>query len=74
MWIQMLSQWLKRHSLNMLGSKGFTLTMTPVGFVMVDANKNDNKYYFWRFMIDAKHQGLGLGKQAIELLLVELKL
>jgi diamine N-acetyltransferase len=53
--------------------KGIYLNDVAVGFVMVDANPNENKYYLWRFMIDAKYQGFGLGKRSIELLLVELK-
>jgi diamine N-acetyltransferase len=53
--------------------KGIYLNDIAVGFVMVDVKPNENKYYLWRFMIDAKYQGLGLGKHSIELLLVELK-
>ncbi|OCH15974.1 GNAT family N-acetyltransferase [Aliivibrio logei] len=53
--------------------KGIYLNDIAIGFVMVDAKPNKNKYYLWRFMIDAKYQGFGLGKRSIELLLIELK-
>ncbi|QUM76239.1 GNAT family N-acetyltransferase [Moritella sp. 24] len=53
--------------------KGIYLGDVAVGFVMVDVNPQDNKYYLWRFMIDAKYQGKGLGKRSIQLLLSELK-
>ena len=53
--------------------KGIYLNDIAVGFVMVDVNPNENKYYLWRFMIDVNYQGFGLGKRSIELLLIELK-
>ncbi len=41
---------------------------TPVGFVMLDDRPLESKYYIWRFMIDARYQGMGFGKKAIDLL------
>lgn len=40
---------------------------TPVGFVMVDDNADDQDYFLWRFMIAAEHQGKGYGKRAMDL-------
>ena len=40
----------------------------PVGFVMLADDAAAEKYYLWRFMIDARHQGRGIGRRALELL------
>ena len=42
---------------------------TPVGFVMLYDNSEKPEYFLWRFMIDAKFQGKGFGKRALELLI-----
>ncbi len=42
---------------------------TPVGFVMLYVDEDADNYYLWRYMIDARYQGLGYGKQAIERLI-----
>ena len=36
----------------------------PVGFVMYGYDREDEKYYLGRLMIDAEHQGKGYGKAA----------
>lgn len=41
---------------------------TPVGFVMLYDDPQEGEYYLWRFMIDARYQGLHFGKRAIQLL------
>jgi diamine N-acetyltransferase len=41
---------------------------TPVGFVMLEDDAAKERYYLWRFMIDARHQGRGVGQRALELL------
>ena len=38
-----------------------------VGFVMLSDDDEKQRYYLWRFMIDAQHQGRGFGKQAMAL-------
>ncbi len=53
--------------------RGIYLNDEPVGFVMVDARPETDKFYLWRFMIDKHYQGLGLGRSAIQLLVSELK-
>lgn len=40
---------------------------TPVGFVMLYENPDEPMYYLWRFMIDARYQGMGFGKRAMDL-------
>jgi diamine N-acetyltransferase len=41
---------------------------TPVGFVMLEDNAAEERYYLWRFMIDARYQRRGIGQRALELL------
>lgn len=41
---------------------------TPVGFVMLEDNPAEGRYYLWRFMIDARYQRTGVGRKALELL------
>ena len=40
----------------------------PVGFVMLSVDEAEPRYYLWRFMIDARYQGRGYGREAIRLL------
>ena len=40
---------------------------TPVGFVMLEEDVDQNQYYLWRLLIDAGHQGRGYGRAAVEL-------
>ena len=54
--------------------RGIYLNEEPVGFVMVDARPETNKFYLWRFMIDQRHQSLGFGRAAIQLVVSDLKL
>jgi diamine N-acetyltransferase len=42
---------------------------TPVGFVMLYVDRDTHDYYLWRYMIDARYQGLGYGKRAMERLI-----
>lgn len=46
---------------------------TPVGFVMLNENQKRGSYYLWRFMIDAKHQGRGYGRKALNLIIARVK-
>ncbi len=41
----------------------------PVGFMMLSEEPETATYVLWRFMIDARHQGQGYGREAIRLLL-----
>jgi diamine N-acetyltransferase len=40
---------------------------TPVGFVMLEDDAAAERYYLWRFMIDARYQKRGIGQKALEL-------
>ena len=42
----------------------------PVGFVMLFRDPPD-AFWVWRFMIDARHQGKGYGRRALELVVEE---
>ena len=42
----------------------------PVGFVMAYRNP-PNEFWVWRFMLDARYQGKGYGRRALELLVEE---
>lgn len=46
---------------------------TPVGFLMLEYNHEDATYTLWRFMIDARYQGCGYGRTALELLFAHVK-
>ena len=45
----------------------------PVGFLMLDDNPATRTYMLWRFMIDARYQGRGHGRGALELLFAHVK-
>ncbi len=42
---------------------------TPVGFVMVADDESAPRYFLWRFMVDARYQGQGIGRRAIALVI-----
>lgn len=46
---------------------------TPVGFVMLEDDPANEEYTLWRFMIDARYQGAGFGRRALELLIAHVK-
>lgn len=41
---------------------------TPVGFVMISDDPEQQEYGLWRFMIDQRYQQLGFGRRALELI------
>lgn len=49
--------------------KGIYLKEEPVGFVMLDLDEEKPEYFLWRFMIDARYQGKGYGKEAMEMVI-----
>lgn len=49
--------------------RGIYADDTPVGFLMLYDNPQEAEYFLWRFMIDERYQGLGYGRQAIQLLI-----
>lgn len=46
---------------------------TPVGFVMIDDDPAIPAYHLVRFMIDARYQGCGFGRRALEQLIEHVK-
>ncbi len=46
---------------------------TPVGFVMLAEVPKRGQHYLWRFMIDAKYQGKGYGRKALDLVIRHVK-
>lgn len=49
--------------------RGIYADETPVGFLMLYDDPVTPEYFLWRFMIDARYQGCGFGKRALELLI-----
>jgi diamine N-acetyltransferase len=45
----------------------------PVGFVMLLDDPDAQRYFLWRLMIDAAHQGRGYGRRALELLVEQVR-
>ncbi len=45
----------------------------PVGFVMYCLDHDDGAYWLYRLMIDQHHQGRGYGRQAMGLVLAEIR-
>ena len=45
----------------------------PVGFVMLEDDPVKQQYFLWRFMIDARYQGLGLGRSALEAVIAHVR-
>jgi len=39
----------------------------PVGFIMVEFDEELSCWYLWRYMVDARYQGMGYGRRALEL-------
>ena len=46
----------------------------PAGFVMVWRDPAEQVFYIWRFMVDARFQGKGVGRRALELLVAEARI
>jgi diamine N-acetyltransferase len=46
---------------------------TPIGFVMLEDKPEEAEYYLWRFMIDARYQGMGFGRRALLLVIDRIK-
>jgi diamine N-acetyltransferase len=53
--------------------RGIYADETPVGFVMLSDDPAKPEYFLWRFMIDARFQRMGFGRQAIALIVAHVK-
>lgn len=49
--------------------RGIYADDVPVGFMMLSDDPAKEEYFLWRFMIDARYQGHGFGRRAIERLI-----
>ena len=46
---------------------------TPVGFIMLHDDPEEQKYFLWRLMVARPHQGKGFGRRAVEQLVQYVK-
>lgn len=53
--------------------RGIYADETPVGFLMLHDEPEKPEYYLWRYMIDARYQKMGFGRQALQLLIEHVK-
>ncbi|WP_144495976.1 GNAT family N-acetyltransferase [Bacillus thuringiensis] len=54
-------------------AKGIYLDEKMIGFTMFGIDPDDNNYWIYRLMIDKNFQGKGIGKQAIYLVIDEIR-
>ena len=54
-------------------AKGIYHGEEMVGFALYGMDEDDNEYWIYRMMIDQKHQGKGYGKEAINLVIEDIK-
>ncbi|EJQ21000.1 GNAT family N-acetyltransferase [Bacillus cereus] len=54
-------------------AKGIYVGNKMIGFTMFGIDPGDNNYWIYRLMIDEKFQGKGIGKQAIYLIIEEVR-
>ena len=46
---------------------------SPVGFIMLSDDPDEQEYFLWRLMVAKPHQGKGFGRSAMELLTEHVK-
>jgi len=54
-------------------AKGIYYGEKMVGFALYGSDEEDDEYWIYRMMIDQKHQGKGYGKEAIRLVIDDIK-
>jgi len=54
-------------------AKGIYLDDVMIGFALYGIDEDDQQYWIYRMMIDEKYQGKGYGKQAIQLIIDDIK-
>lgn len=45
----------------------------PIGFVMIDIDREKSEYFLWRYMIDERFQSCGIGNRGLEILVEYLR-
>ncbi|MFL0580965.1 GNAT family N-acetyltransferase [Solibacillus silvestris] len=54
-------------------AKGIYYGEEMVGFTLYGIDEEDNEYWIYRMMIDQKHQGKGYGKEAVQLVIEDIR-
>ncbi|MEH7387274.1 GNAT family N-acetyltransferase [Bacillus sp. JJ1521] len=54
-------------------AKAIYLGDEMIGFTLYGIDEDDHEYWIYRMMIDQKHQGKGYGKQAIKLVIDDIR-
>ena len=54
-------------------AKGIYQEDEMVGFTLYGIDEDDNEYWIYRMMIDQKHQGKGYGKEAVKLVIEDIR-
>lgn len=54
-------------------AKGIYLGEEMIGFALYGIDEDDHEYWMYRMMIDQKHQGKGYGKEAIQLVMDDIR-
>ncbi|QTD42984.1 N-acetyltransferase [Sporosarcina sp. Te-1] len=54
-------------------AKGIFADDEMVGFTLFGIDEEDHEYWMYRMMIDQKHQGKGYGKQAVQLVIEDIR-
>ncbi|MBS4174422.1 GNAT family N-acetyltransferase [Bacillus sp. FJAT-49736] len=54
-------------------AKGIYLGEEMIGFALYGIDEDDHEYWIYRMMIDQKHQGKGYGKEAIQLVIDDIR-
>lgn len=54
-------------------AKGIYLGEEMIGFTLFGIDNDDHEYWMYRMMIDQKHQGKGYGKEAIQLVIDDIR-
>ena len=54
-------------------AKGIYLDNEMIGFTLYGIDEEDHEYWIYRMMIDERHQGKGYGKEAVKLVIEDIK-
>ena len=54
-------------------AKGIYYSEEMVGFTLYGIDEDDHEYWIYRMMIDEKHQGKGYGKEAVKLVIEDIR-
>jgi diamine N-acetyltransferase len=54
-------------------AKGIYQNEEMIGFTLYGIDEDDHEYWIYRMMIDQKHQGKGFGKEAIKLVIDDIR-